>query len=173
MEHSPNVAQAAETIPLKPAVPLVKITVAALLLLLIILAHRYGRSADEAITLSSPCNLQQGECRQTLPFGTLTLRLSPLPIPLMQPIYIELQSEGFRAESLEINFAGAEMDMGLNRRLAEFDAAHSTPSIFRYHAETVLPVCVSGQMRWKATVRVQRPENDAPINIQWTFLSPR
>ena len=66
---------------------------------------------------------------------------------------------GLDADKVEIDFAGASMNMGYNRQaLAPGASGH-------FAGEATLPVCVTGRMTWQATLMVEtsRPTKAARI----------
>lgn len=105
--------------------------------------------ADVAVQPDPGCDLQQGPCGAVLPGGRLSLSLTPQPIPLAAPLEASVLLAGIEAESVTVDFAGVEMNMGLNRYVLTASGAG------RYSASVTLPVCVSGRMLWQATVLVE------------------
>ena len=106
--------------------------------------------ADVTGTAEPACDLQRQACSAALPQGgRLELSITPRPIPLLQTLRVEVTVSGVEAKRVEVDFAGASMNMGYNRsRLAAAGGG-------RHAGETSLPVCVSGGMTWVATVMVE------------------
>lgn len=106
--------------------------------------------ADVTVQPLPGCDLQKTPCRAGLPGGgNLELSISPRPIPLAAPIRVEVKIAGLPAETVEVDFAGVSMNMGYNRpRLAAAGDG-------RFTAEATLPVCVTGEMDWGATVLLE------------------
>ncbi|WP_371324985.1 hypothetical protein VX159_05570 [Dechloromonas sp. ZY10] len=93
------------------------------------------------------CDLQRQACAVELPGGgRAELLAAPLPIPMVKPFTVRVRVSGLRVSAVEVDFAGIDMNMGLNRPqlVAEGDG--------RFVGEATLPVCISGQMDWQATV---------------------
>ena len=105
--------------------------------------------ADVKAVPSPGCNLQAQACAALLPDGTrIELSITPRPIPILTPLRVEVTLSGIKANRVEIDFAGEAMNMGYNR--AELVAGEG-----RHTGETSLPVCVSGEMNWVATVLIE------------------
>lgn len=106
--------------------------------------------SDVVVQPDPACDLQRGPCRVLLPAGGgVELAMGTLPIPLVRPFEVRVATEGFTAAKVEVDFAGVDMNMGYNRpRFA--DRGNGV-----YAAEVTLPVCISGQMEWQATVLIE------------------
>ena len=106
--------------------------------------------ADVTGLAEAGCDLQQRACPASLPGGgRLELSITPRPIPFLQALRVEVSVSGITPNKVEVDFAGANMNMGYNRsELAATGAG-------RHTGETSLPVCVSGGMTWVATVIVE------------------
>lgn len=96
------------------------------------------------------CDLQRKACLATLPDGgRIELSIAPRPIPFLAPLRVEVMVSGVNPRKIEVDFAGATMNMGYNRRkLAAIGAGH-------HAGEASLPVCVSGSMTWVVTVMIE------------------
>lgn len=103
-----------------------------------------------SLPLNTACDLQQGPCATSLPGGgRLELSLEPRPIPVLKPLKLQVRATGFKAGSVEVDFAGVDMKMAFNRpRLVP-----GKDGLFT--GEATLPVCVRDQMAWQATVLVE------------------
>ena len=106
--------------------------------------------ADVTGVVEPGCDLQQRACPATLPQGgRLELSVTPRPIPFLRPLRVDVSITGVEARKVEVDFAGATMNMGYNRT----ELAATGPG--RHSGETSLPVCVSGSMAWVATVMIE------------------
>jgi hypothetical protein len=93
-----------------------------------------------------PCNPAERDCRVALPDGgQLTLSITPRPILALQPLNLSVVFSDTRADLVEIDFDGADMSMGYNRPRLAFQGE-------KFSGTTILPVCITGSMTWKATV---------------------
>ncbi len=95
---------------------------------------------------ATACNPGTKPCTATLPNGAqLELIIEPHPIRPLQPLHLQVRLSNIEAENVSIDFQGSQMDMGLNR-------PQLAGSQGRYTGQTLLPVCITGSMEWKATV---------------------
>jgi hypothetical protein len=106
--------------------------------------------ADVIVQPDPGCDLHHAPCTAVLPQGgRLSFALTPRPIPVTQPLDVEVKIEGAGADRVAVDFAGVDMSMGFNRTiLRAVDMRHHV-------GQTVLPVCVTGRMLWQATVLVE------------------
>lgn len=103
--------------------------------------------ADTLATTTAACDLQRGPCSASLPDGgKIELAITPRPIPLVKPLQVEVRLAGIAADKVEVDFAGATMNMGYNRRTL------AAAGDGRYIGTAALPVCVTGSMTWRVTV---------------------
>lgn len=103
--------------------------------------------ADVTIQPDPGCDLRRQSCAVTLPGGgRVELGSSVRPIPLVKPFDVLVDVTGIEPRRVEVDFAGIEMNMGLIRPQLSARAPG------RYAAEVTLPVCITGQMEWQATV---------------------
>ena len=105
---------------------------------------------DVAATPDPACDLHRQACSATLPGGgRVELAIGPRPIPTMQPLQVDIRVDGLSANKAEIDFAGVGMNMGYNRP----QLPQLAPG--RFGGNASLPVCVTGAMRWRATVLLE------------------
>lgn len=119
--------------------------------------------ADVVVQPELGCDLHRAPCTAVLPQGgRLIFSLSPRPVPVTQPIEMEVEIDGPGADKVTVDFAGVDMSMGFNRTtLRAIDAQ-------RHVGQTTLPVCVTGRMLWQATVLVEigRTRIAAPFRFE-------
>jgi hypothetical protein len=121
--------------------------------------------ADMTVHPDPACDLHRSPCEVTLPGGgKLAVRMQPLPIPMVRPFQVEVRLEGFSASRVEVDFAGVDMNMGLNRPELSARAAGV------YGAEATLPVCITGQMEWQATVLVETAGQRIAVPFRFASL---
>jgi hypothetical protein len=101
-----------------------------------------------AVATSRPdCDLRAGPCEATFPDGGLvTLEISPAHIPTTQKLRLKVRTKGVDARQVEVDFAGADMNMGFNR------VALSSDGPGEFTGTGMLPVCVRARMTWDARV---------------------
>ena len=131
-----------------------------------VFAPRFLPQTDETAIPDTACDLNLRACVARLLDGTsIEFKLTPRPIPLLKPIQVEAHVEGLAAEKVEIDFAGADMNMGFNR----VTLAAISPG--RFVGEATLPICVTGRMMWQATVIVASGRRR--IAASFRFEAPR
>lgn len=106
--------------------------------------------ADLTVMPDASCNLQRQACVTLLPDGgRVELSTSVRPIPMVKPFKVQVMLNGVAASRVEVDFAGIGMNMGLNRpELLDQGGG-------RFVAEASLPVCITGEMDWQATVLIE------------------
>jgi len=133
---------------------LLNVSLIAVLVVLALVGRKYSplllAKRDVVGVAEAGCNLQRQACPALLPDGgRVLLSIAPRPIPLLHALHIEVVTRGIEARKMEIDFSGADMNMGYNRtQLAAAGAGRNT-------GEASLPVCVSGDMAWVATVLIE------------------
>lgn len=106
--------------------------------------------SDVTAVPEAGCDLQRRACSASVAEGgQVTLSITPRPIPFLQPLRIDVDTRGIEARKVEVDFAGASMNMGYNRTPLVAAGAD------RHSGEASLPVCVSGSMTWIATVVIE------------------
>ena len=96
------------------------------------------------------CDLHRQACGANLPGGgRIELAITPRPIPVVQPLAIEVRVTGLAPRKAEVDFAGIGMNMGYNR------PALSAVESGRFAGSASLPVCITGTMPWRATVLLE------------------
>ncbi|WP_017942969.1 MULTISPECIES: hypothetical protein [unclassified Thioalkalivibrio] len=140
-----------------------------------VLADRYldtGGSGGITIVQPDDCDLNAAPCSAPHPAGgTLTLAITPRPVPMLQPLGLTLELDAAaraslgEPEALELDLAGVEMYMGFQRPRLE----HTGDG--RYTGETTLPICTTEAMTWAATVM---PAGDPDAaRVQFRFVTRR
>ena len=122
--------------------------------------------ADVVIQPDPACNLQRQTCAVTLPSGgRVELSMAPRPIPMVRPFEVQVTTSGFAPGRVEVDFAGIDMNMGLNRPQLTPRAGGS------FAGQATLPVCITGTMDWQATVLIET--GGEHIAIPYRFRSGR
>ncbi len=121
--------------------------------------------ADLTVAPETPCDLHRSPCAAALPGGgRVELSVLPRPIPMVKPLTVEVAVSGVAVDRVEVDFAGLEMNMGLNRPLL------AGRGDGRFAGGTTLPVCITGAMAWQATVLLETPGER--IAVPFRFGSP-
>ena len=124
------------------------------------LAPRQPPSGTQTVEAPA-CDLNAQPCAAELPGGgRVELSITPRPIPVVKPLQVNAHLVGVTAEAIEIDFAGASMDMGENRLRLVADGHGS------FSGTAMLPVCVSGRMTWQATLQI------ANVAVRFRFAAP-
>lgn len=109
---------------------------------------RHWHASDATTLPRSTCDPSVHECTAALPqVGRVSLSIEPRPIRALETLSLTVKVAGIKASRVEVDFDGADMSMGYNRPVLE-GCGES------FSGRTVLPVCVTGPMTWKATVLV-------------------
>ena len=136
---------------------------AVLLAILGVLGYNLSpRAARANLTLAvSACDPGLQTCTAALPGGgQLELTIEPRPLRPLQPLDLSVRISGPAVRRVELDFAGSDMQMGYNRPVLEGADG-------RFAGRTTLPVCVSGNMVWIATVLLAT--DDSRVAIPFRF----
>jgi hypothetical protein len=116
--------------------------------------------SDLTLTPEPGCDLHRSACAARLPDGGhIEFSITPRPIPMVQPFQIDVTASGTDIRKVDVDFAGATMNMGYNRpALAQSGPGHFT-------GQANLPVCVTGRMTWKATVMLETDRQRIAVPI--------
>ena len=103
------------------------------------------------------CSPSESLCTTNLPGGArVSFALMPHPIRPLQTLDVSVRTEALKPDMIEVDFDGVDMKMGYNRiRLNGMNGVFS--------GQLMLPVCVSGSMRWAATVIITTPARQFAI----------
>jgi len=148
---------------------LVDLTIVLVLAAIAVVGYRLSPlllpKADLTVTPAPDCDLHRQTCRVDVPGeGTIELTITPHPIPVVRPLVVEAALSGVPADQVQIDFAGATMDMGYNR----ITLAPAQPG--RYTGRATLPVCVTGRMAWLATLMIE--SRGRHIAVPFHFEAP-
>ncbi len=120
--------------------------------------------SDVTVQPTPGCDLHHQACGADLPGGgRVELSFATRPIPMVTPFQVMVQVKDVVVRQVEVDFAGVDMNMGLNRpRLADQGQG-------RFAGEASLPVCVTGAMDWQATVLLETDKER--IAVPFRFAS--
>lgn len=97
--------------------------------------------------LDPDCDLRAGPCSVGFADGaTVSFGIEPRDIPPLKPLEFEVKLEGMDVRGVEVDFQGADMNMGYNR------AQLKPVGEGRFLGNGMLPVCVRHVMEWEARV---------------------
>jgi len=125
-----------------------------LIALVVVVGYKFSPillpKADVTVQPDPGCDLQQQGCAVNLPTGgKIELSMGVRPVPMVKPFEVQVATSGFSPSRVEVDFAGVDMNMGLNR--PEFTARGDG----KFSASVTLPVCITGQMDWQVTVLIE------------------
>lgn len=158
------------------------IVVAIILTLSLVLTQVYKErllslmSGHPEITQVSPppCDLNRESCPLSIitPVASeapWTFAIAPQPIPVSTPLTLALTPPdrilpGNRPSAVWVELTGDNMDMGLIR------IPLTQGSDGRWEGTGSIPVCVTGQMRWRARLHMQIDQT--LIQADWLFTAP-
>lgn len=126
-----------------------------------------GREAEPQTVIVPTCQVDAGPCQALFEGGgTVELRVHPAPPQAGQPFTVEAKVAGWHAERVDIEFEGVDMNMGMFREtLSGGDSGV-------YEARITLPVCVTGAMRWHATLIVRHSRGEAHAVFKMKTMTP-
>ena len=148
---------------------LVDITIILALAIVAVVAYKYSPlllpTADLTIKPAPGCNLHKQACHADLPGGgRIELSITPHPIPVARPLQVSVTISGLVANKVEIDFAGVDLAMGVNRKTLAAESAE------RHVGDSMLPVCITGRMTWQATLLVETDRQR--IAVPFLFEAP-
>lgn len=116
----------------------------------------------------SGCDINFGPCRIELPGGgSLQLAITPHPAPTLRPFSIDLRLEGLAPGRVWLELNGASMDMGMQQIALVPVPGHTG----RYQGTATLPVCTTGPMIWRATVRSDAGAGSRALAVPFDFAA--
>ena len=153
-----------------------------LLVLSIVLAQIYkqpllnllgGTPAARQVT-PPPCDLNQQACPLPIPSTSASetlwsFAITPRPIPVSAPLTLTLTPPtrilpANRPQAFWADLTGDSMDMGLIR------IALTPTADGRWEGTGSIPVCVTGQMRWRVRMHMQLEQTT--LQADWLFTAP-
>ena len=97
--------------------------------------------------LDPACDLRSGPCTARFPSGGQVLfGMEPRTLPVVAPLRIVAEVARIEPRSVEVDFAGTDMNMGYNR------VELTQTKTGRYEGQVIIPMCVRARMGWEAKV---------------------
>lgn len=119
--------------------------------------------SDVSVQPQPDCDLHRRACAAVLPGGgRVQFSISPRPIPMVAPLQLEVAVTGREVASVEVDFAGINMNMGLNR--PQLQPAGGG----RFVGQASLPVCVTGGMDWQATLLIETEKERIAVPFRFS-----
>ncbi|HPQ96445.1 MAG: hypothetical protein KDI44_03965 [Thiothrix sp.] len=120
------------------------------------------------LTTLPACQLDKGSCQADAGTARLVLSLSPIPVPVMQPVQVNAELQGFGAvQTVDIRVTGVNMYMG--EQSAQLQALDE--SFSRWQGTFMLPLCTSDIMDWLAAVHIATPDGNYQVVIPFQTRS--
>jgi hypothetical protein len=104
------------------------------------------------------CDVGKAPCAADTALGRIELELTPRPIPAMQPLMVTVSS-GEPLDEVRVHLSGRDMDMGPNQTRL------SSPGPLRWQGSAMIPVCLTGRMRWEATLQIRRGDRKESVRF--------
>ncbi len=104
-------------------------------------------------SMSETCDLHQTTCTSKFMGRSVSLKISPHPIPIARPLGIEVLLENIEAEKVELDISGINMYMGYNR--VPLTAAKQPG---RYIGTSMLAFCTNKKMEWQITLMIHQKD---------------
>jgi len=93
------------------------------------------------------CDLHKEACSVELKDGsTITLDITPKPIPLRKPIRLHVETQNIDIDNLKLKVFATNMNMGLIEKSLKKLKKGS------YEADIILPSCIVGGMIWDVNI---------------------
>ena len=108
------------------------------------------------------CNLHTDSCTAKMGEASVTLKISPHPIPIARPLGIEVAIENLDVQKIELDISGINMYMGYNR----VTLTSMNPN--RYVGTSMLAFCTSQKMLWQITLMIHQADG-TQIQIPYTL----
>ncbi|MDG6773908.1 hypothetical protein QCB45_06155 [Thiomicrorhabdus sp. ZW0627] len=113
------------------------------------------QSPPENVTqwpLVEKCDLHHEVCTAQMDDASVTLKISPHPIPIAKPLGIEVSLNNLAAQKVELDISGVNMYMGYNR----VTLTSTKPDYFV--GTSMLAFCTTQKMQWQITLIIHLPE---------------
>lgn len=104
------------------------------------------------------CDLGQAPCAADTSLGRIELELAPRPIPAMQPLLVAVSATA-PLDEVRLDLAGRDMDMGPNQTRL------NRQGTLRWQGSATIPICLTGRMRWEATLRIRRGDQQESLRF--------
>lgn len=96
------------------------------------------------------CDLHHETCQAKMGKASVSLKISPHPIPIAKPLGIEVELQNLSAEKVELDISGVNMYMGYNRvTLTSTKPDH-------YVGTSMLAFCTNQTMQWQITLIIHQ-----------------
>lgn len=115
-----------------------------------------------ASSAASSCDLNHASCEVPTNWGTATVTLSPKPVPVLQPITVELHLASPAPVEVQASLNGVDMDMGPNITRLQRAGANL------WHGQMTVPICLTGTMRWQLSIDLRDGARNESVAFGFT-----
>lgn len=113
---------------------------------------------------STGCDLNHERCTADTRWGKLNLELSPRPLPVLNPIAIDVRFDHANETRITAQLDGVDMDMGPNlATLQRVDGQN-------LRGQLVIPICMTGTMNWR--LRLLISDGTQQQTADFSFAAP-
>lgn len=113
---------------------------------------------------STGCDLNRERCTADTRWGTLQLELSPRPLPVLNPIAIEVRFDRANQTTISAQLDGVDMDMGPN--LATLQRVDGQT----LRGRLMIPICLTGTMKWRLRLVIR--DGTREQTTDFSFAAP-
>jgi len=110
------------------------------------------------------CDLHHQSCTAHKDDASVTLKISPHPIPIARPLGIEVETTNMNdIQKMELDISGVNMYMGFNRVELKPTSAN------RYVGTSMLAFCTTQKMIWQVTLMIHQADGSQiqlPYNLE-------
>ena len=104
-------------------------------------------------SIEGNCDLRVAPCTSVFPDGSkVSFSINPNTIPILQPLNLTVEAQGFKTSSVSVDFIGLNMDMGFNRTVLK------AKNQSHFEGEFIIPICINSRMEWEARVKLETEE---------------
>lgn len=105
--------------------------------------------SSDAPPTATGCDLNRERCTAATRWGALNIELAPRPLPVLDPIAIEVRFDRANATQVSAQLDGVDMDMGPNlTKLQRVDDQTLRGQLF-------IPICLTGTMKWRLRLSIR------------------
>jgi len=113
---------------------------------------------------SKTCNLHKESCTAKMGDASVTLKISPHPIPIARPLGIEVDIKNLNVQRMQLDISGINMYMGYNR----VELTQINPN--RFVGTSMLAFCTNQKMDWQVTLMIHQTDG-TQIQIPYTLVT--
>lgn len=121
-----------------------------LLFFVLLLISMSGCNQDTAQAelwpMDKTCDLHTQACTASNGTASVTLKISPSPIPIARPLGIEVELSGLKPTEVQLDISGVNMYMGYNR------VPLSSKKPGNWVGTSMLAFCTAEKMEWQITL---------------------